>query len=151
MKILKSNSKRSYKYLLIVPTLLSIFSFFSFKAYNVPTDYSFIELVTHDTLPFEENDTIITLDASTGIETMSVVKRTNYDPAEIEKILKQYPNIISYSDTSIIFNPETYEERVIIATRQIVEGYKVLIDRELKKSNPNYDLIKKWQKEGEIK
>ena len=82
---------------------------------------------------------------------MSVVKRTNYDPAEIEKILKQYPNIISYSDTSIIFNPETYEERVIIATRQIVEGYKVLIDRELKKSNPNYDLIKKWQKEGEIK
>ena len=93
MKILKSNSERSYKYLLIVPTLLSIFSFFSFKAYNVPTDYSFIELVTHDTLPFEENDTIITLDASTGIETMSVVKRTNYDPAEIEKILKYKDSI----------------------------------------------------------
>lgn len=151
MKILKSNPETSHKYLLIIPILLSVFSFFSFKSYVVPATKDFVNVVKRDTLPFEENDTIITLDASTGRETMSVVKRTKYDPADIEKILKLYPNIIKYKDTLIVVNQETFEEHTLIVSRQIVEGYKLLIDLELKKSNPNYDLIKKWQEEGEVK
>jgi len=149
MNILKNNPKRSQKYLLMIPILLSVFSFFSFKSYVVPVENDFS--ISQDSIPLEEFDTIITMNLTTYEETIRVVKRNKSEPVDIEKILKLYPNIITYSDTSFLFNPETYEEIITITTRQILEGYKVLIDLELKKSNPNYDLINKWQKQGEVK
>jgi hypothetical protein len=149
MNILKNNPKKSHKYLLMIPILLTVFSFFSFKSYVVPVGNDFS--LKQDSLPLEEFDTIITMDPTTYVETIRVVKRNKYNPADIENILKLYPNIIKYKDTLIVVNQETFEERTLIVSRQIVEGYKLLIDQEIKKSNPNFELIKKWQKEGEVK
>lgn len=151
MNILNNNPKRSLKYLLMIPILFSVFSFFSFKYYVLPISNNFVEGIDQDTQPNEEFDTIITMDTTTYVETIRVLKRNKSESAGVEKILNQYPNIITYSDTSSVFNPETYEEKITVTRRQIVEGYKILIDKEIKEPHPNYDLIKKWQKEGEIK
>ncbi|HMU04632.1 MAG TPA: hypothetical protein PJ990_13460 [Saprospiraceae bacterium] len=133
----------------MIPILLSVFSFFSFKSYVVPVENDFS--ISQDSLPIEEFDTIITMDPTTFVETIRVVKRTKYDPAHIENFLKQYPNIIMFTDTSILINQETFEEHTLIVSRKFIEGYKLLIDQEMKKPNPNFELIKKWEKEGEVK
>ncbi len=151
MKILKNNPKKSHKYLLMIPILLTVFSFFSFKSYVIPVDIK--ELQQSDTI---KSDIVIIVDTvytetvdKDGKKCKTTEIRTNeYQRDYYEKTINE---LINVNDTIYHMDINTYTETVIVLKNKISKIYKDLIENELERSKPNIELIKKWQKEGEIK
>lgn len=151
MNILKNNPQRSHKYLLMIPILLAVFSFFSFKSYVVPVDRIGVKLT--DTLKSDIVTFIDTVYSETinrdGKKCKTTEIRTNEFPRDYYE--KSIASVTYINDTSIIMDPNTYTETVSVVERKISKLYQDLIESELTRSNPNFELINKWQKEGEIK
>ena len=146
----KNNPKSSHRYVLMVPIVLSVFVFFSFRTYYIPIENNKVVQGTKDSIPAnaELMDTIYTLDPETYIETVQVVKRKEQPSLDFEKTINKNPEVITYSDTIIQMDLISYTETVIITKGKMIKGYKMLIDNEMRKTNPNYKLIEKWQNEG---
>jgi len=125
--------------------------FFSFRTYYLPAQNPNLTSLEQDTIPKKESDmmdTIITLNPVNYAETVSIVKRQPSEPLDEEEVLRLYPEIISISDTSITLDPKTYEETLVISTTKMKKGYFMLIKAERQKTNPNFELIEKWVREG---
>jgi len=63
-------------------------------------------------------------------------------------LIKKYPEVITYKDTAIVLHWKTYEEKIIISTDKMVKAYKIMIDNELAKPNPDLKKVKQWYKDG---
>lgn len=151
MNILKNNPKKSHKYLLMIPILLSVFSFFSFKSYVVPVDIKGLQ--QSDTI---KSDVVIIVDTvyteivdKEGKKCKTTEIRTNeYQRDYYEKTIA---SITYVNDTFIVMDPKTFDETVTVVERKLSKIYSDLIENEMERSKPNFELIKKWQKEGEVK
>ncbi len=151
----KNNPQNTFRYLLIVPVLLSVFIFFSFRAYYTPVKMTAPILSNNDTIPKKQGeivDTIINLemDDNNNIikETRKVVRRSLAPTLDPDEIIRQNPELIMISDTFIDLNPDTYQEKMTVIHGKMVKGYRILIDNEYSKPNPDKNLIEKWRKEG---
>ena len=151
MNILKNNPKKSHKYLLMIPILLTVFSFFSFKSYVVPVDIKGLQ--QSDTI---KSDVVVIVDTvyteivdKDGKRCKSTEIRTNeYQRDYYEKTVT---SITYVNDTFIVMDPNTFDETVTVVERKLSKIYSDLIENEMERTNPNFELIKKWQKEGEVK
>lgn len=141
--------RHRYHYVLLTTVLLVVFTFYSFGSYNQSTkNPDVITISLADTVPVLM-DTIITLDPESYMETIQVIKKKKeHKPLEEMKIIRMHPEILTFSDTLVILDPNTYEEKVQIVNIKMVKGYKMLIDHEYSKPNPDFKLIDKWTKEG---
>ena len=150
----KNNQISRHRHLLMIPALLSVFAFFSFRTYYIPIEGKTNSTEFTDTIPAkgEKMDTIFTIDPVTLKETMTVVKSGYINPQLDEaSIINSHPEIITYSDTSYILDPKTYKETAKIESGRIIKGYKMLIDNELKSKNPDLMKIDQWYKKGKQK
>jgi hypothetical protein len=151
MNILKNNPKKSHKYLLMIPILLTVFSFFSFKSYVIPVDRMGTQLT--DTLKSDIVTFIDTVYSETidrdGKKCKTTEIRTNEFPRDYYE--KSITSFACVRDTYIVMDPETYAETVTVVERKLSKLYNDLIESELARSKPNFELINKWQKEGEVK
>jgi hypothetical protein len=131
----------------MILVLTSVVTLFSFRTYYIPFE-SLAGITNHDTVA-PEMDTIVTLDLETYTETVKIIKKKkNLNPADELKIIQENPETITFYDTLIILDPNTYEEKVRIESTKMAKGYKILIDIEYKKPNPDFKKIEKWRSEG---
>ena len=99
----KNKSNNIFKSLLLFPIFLAILTLFSFDTYTVTVDQN--GNIMSDSIPESRLDTIITFDTVTGAESM-----------QIERV---YPNDIrTWKDTTIVFNADTYEEKLQVVTSE---------------------------------
>ena len=99
----KNKSNNIFKSLLLFPIFLAILTLFSFDTYNVTVDQH--GNILSDSIPESRLDTIITFDAVTGAESI-----------QIERVYSN--DIRTWKDTTIIFNAETFEEKVQVVTSE---------------------------------
>ena len=151
----KNNPQRSFRYLLIIPIILSVFIFFSFRGYYIPVKTTDPNIIPKDTIPKGSGDIVdtiinIEMDDKNNIikETQKLVQRSLAPALDQDETIKQNPEIIMYNDTLINLSPVTYEETVQVINRKMVKGYRILIDNEFRKPNPDQKMIEKWIKKG---
>ena len=145
----KNKQNLSYRYLMMIPILLTVFALFSFRPYYIPKSSPKRTVISlNDSIPVVL-DTIITLDPETFVETVQIIKRKkDSKPLDVNKVIQMNQEIISYSDTIVTFDMNTYKEKVQVVTSKIAKGYKILIDLEYTKQNPDFKLIENWKKAG---
>ena len=78
----KNNQISRHRHLLMIPALLSVFAFFSFRTYYIPIEGKTNSTEFTDTIPAkgEKMDTMFTIDPVTLKETMTLVKSSYINP-----------------------------------------------------------------------
>jgi beta-lactamase regulating signal transducer with metallopeptidase domain len=149
MNHLKNSQNSKTNYFLVSTFFITVFCAFSFKTYIVPVNPQKNDTITtRDTLHL---DTIITLDPETFTETVQIIQRKSEvldSKVELEQLLKLHPEVITYSDTAFILDPETYKEKVTIDVGKMVKAYRIMIEKEWKKANPDMNKVNQWFQEG---
>lgn len=160
-------------------TFVTIFTLFGFGKYHVVSPHSYGSQMPLDSIsPNDEVDTIITLDPNTFKEKIEYVRRPKVITStinitdtimlqevkdgkvcQVKKIITNsfpkdyYENNIHVKvaqiDTIIAMDPQTFTEKVTIVNSSISKVYKELIDAELKKKNPDFDMIHHWKTLGQ--
>lgn len=160
-------------------TFVTIFTLFGFGKYHVVSPHSYGSQMPLDSIsPNDEVDTIITLDPNTFKEKIEYVRRPKVITStinitdtimlqevkdgkvcQVKKIITNsfpkdyYENNIHVKvaqiDTIIAMDPQTFTEKVTIVNSSISKVYKELIDAELKKKNPDFDMIQHWKTLGQ--
>ena len=154
-----------------------LFGFKKYQVYPSSSHYNVDQSDTIPE-PKDLVDTIITLDPITFKENVKVVKRmaasdsetitlsdTLFKETVVDGRICKSQNIISNTfpkdyydqniskilvstDTIISLDLETMKEEIKIVTNKISKLYKDLIDAELEKSSPDFELIKYWEERG---
>ncbi len=175
----QKNQKNTTVSITMFLTFTSIFTLFGIDEYHVIKPTRSNNQVLIDSIsPNAEVDTIITLDPNTFKEKIEYVKRPKVTTStinlsdtimleevrdnkicKVQKIVtntfpKDYfeNNInvkVALVDTIITLDPQTYAEKVTIVSSSISKVYKELIDAELKKKNPDFDMIQHWKTLGQ--